>query len=231
MVKINDQFAQAGGKALTVMKLKELGSEAEREARRLYNNLGDVCIPPTLTNTMIPHSQPHSKGRPGIEEVWRSLLPDRSHINSMGPDRNCLFCSLSGQLNHDNGRAHAFTHHQITNHIRRHSDEFKNILLLQDNHEDISDLDSYIQKMVQKGEWGGNPELYAAAWLYGINITIYSQEYTNTNGMLVINADGHQGVLDMARAMWTISYHGNNPYNSICSPGNPSIPMAHIKNV
>ncbi len=28
MVKINDQFVQAGGKALTVMKLKELGSEA-----------------------------------------------------------------------------------------------------------------------------------------------------------------------------------------------------------
>ncbi len=50
MVKINGQFAQAGGKALTVMKLKELGSEAERTARRLYNNLGDGCIPPALTN-------------------------------------------------------------------------------------------------------------------------------------------------------------------------------------
>jgi hypothetical protein len=45
MVKINDQFAQAGGKALTVMKLKELGSEAEREARRLYNNLGGRLYP------------------------------------------------------------------------------------------------------------------------------------------------------------------------------------------
>ncbi len=33
MVKINDKFAQAGGKALTVMKLKELGSKAEREAQ------------------------------------------------------------------------------------------------------------------------------------------------------------------------------------------------------
>jgi hypothetical protein len=85
--------------------------------------------------------------------------------------------------------------------------------------------------MVQNGEWGGNPELYAAAWLYGINITIYSQEYTNTNGMLVINTDGHQGVLDTAHAMWTISYHGNNHYNSIRLPGNTSIPMAHIKNV
>jgi hypothetical protein len=83
--------------------------------------------------------------------------------------------------------------------------------------------------MVQNGEWGGNPELYAPAWLYGVNITIYSQEYTNTNGMIVINTDGHQGVLDMARAMWTILYHGKNHYNSIRSPGNPSIPMAHIR--
>jgi hypothetical protein len=184
-----------------VMKLKELGSKAEREARRLYNNLGDGGIPPALTDTMIPHCLPPSKGRPGIEEFWRSLLPDGSHINSMDPDRNCLFRSLSNQLNHDNGQAHDFTRHQVTNHIQRHSDKFKDFLLLQDNHEDISDLDSYIQKMVQNGEWGGNPELYAAAWLYGVNITIYSQEYTNTNGMLVINADGHQGVIDTGRTM------------------------------
>jgi hypothetical protein len=32
MVKINNSFAQAGGKALTGMKLKELGSKAERKA-------------------------------------------------------------------------------------------------------------------------------------------------------------------------------------------------------
>jgi hypothetical protein len=38
MVKINDLFAQAGGKALTVMKLKELG--ARQSAR-----LGDCTTP------------------------------------------------------------------------------------------------------------------------------------------------------------------------------------------
>ncbi len=65
---------------------------------------------------------------------------------------------------------------------------------------------------------GGNPEVYAATWLYGVNITIYSQEYTNTNGMLVINADGQQGAIDTVRAMWTISYHRNNHYNSIVCP-------------
>jgi hypothetical protein len=66
--------------------------------------------------------------------------------------------------------------------------------------------------------------------LYGVNITIYSQEYTNTNGMLVINADGHQRAIDMVRAMWTILFHGNNHYNSIRLPGNPPLPIRHIKN-
>ena len=62
--------------------------------------------------------------------------------------------------------------------------------------------------MVQHGEWGENLEVYAAAWLYGVNITIYSQEYTNTNGMLVINADGHQRDIVMVHAMWTTHIMG-----------------------
>ena len=52
MVKINDSFAQADGKALTVMKLKELVSKAEHEARRLCKVLEkggiplDLALPP-----------------------------------------------------------------------------------------------------------------------------------------------------------------------------------------
>ena len=141
---------------------------------------------------MIPDDQPPAKIRLSHEEFWWSILPNGYHIISMDPDRNCPFCSLSDQLNHDNGQAHDFTCHQITNHIHRHSDEFKDFFLLQDNHEEIFDLDSYIQKMGQNGKWGGNPELYVAAWFYGVNITIYSQEYVNTNGMLIINIDGHR---------------------------------------
>ncbi len=49
--------------------------------------------------------------------------------------------------------------------------------------------------------------------------------------MLVINTDGHQGAIDVVHAMWTISYHRNNHYNSIHLPGNPPIPMRHTKNV
>ncbi len=38
IVKINDQFSQAGGKVLTVMKLKELGSKAEPGRRQYFTH-------------------------------------------------------------------------------------------------------------------------------------------------------------------------------------------------
>ena len=85
--------------------------------------------------------------------------------------------------------------------------------------------------MGQNGKWGGNPELYAAFWFYGVNITIYSLEYVNNNWMLIINADGHQGAIDSAHVMWTISFHGSYHYNSIQSPRNPPLPIKHIMNV
>ncbi len=150
---------------------------------------------------------------------------------SMEPDGNCLFHSISDQLNHDNGSAHGFTHHQITNHIHRHCNKFKDFLLLQDDHKDISDLDSYIHKMGQNSIWGGNPEVYAAAWFYGINIMTYSQDYINTDGVLIIKADGPQGTNDHSCVMWNILYHGNIHFNSIHSPRNPSRPTQHIMNV
>ena len=49
--------------------------------------------------------------------------------------------------------------------------------------------------------------------------------------MLVINADGHQGAIDTACVMWTISFHGSNHYNSIRLPGNPPLQIRHIKYV
>ncbi len=237
MVKVNDSITCVDGKALTVMKLKELGSKAERKAQGLYDARGDSNIQldqavlSTQTDAMIPDNQLPAKVCPSLEELWWSLLPNGHHIISMDPDGNCLFCSFLDQLNHDNGQVHDFTCYQITNHICRHSDEFKEFLLLQDNHEDISNLDSYIHKMSQNGKWGGDPELYNAAWFYGVNIAVYSPEYTNTNGMLIINADGHQGAIDGAPVMWTISFHSSNQYNSIGLPGNPPLPIRHIMNV
>jgi hypothetical protein len=43
--------------------------------------------------------------------------------------------------------------------------------------------------MGQDGAWGGHPEVYAATWFYGIDITIYAQVYANTGGFFVFNGD------------------------------------------
>ncbi len=200
IVQINDSIARTGVKELSLLRLKELGGRAEHEARELYEarednkNSMDQVVVPAQTDAMTSNNQPPARVPQSLKEFWHSLLLDGYHILSMEPDGNFLFCSISDQLNHDNGYAHG---HQITNHICRHSDEFKDFLLLQDDHEDISDLESYIYNMGQNGVWGGNPEVYAAAWFYGVNTTIYSQEYVNTDGILIIKADGPQGKMIM----------------------------------
>jgi hypothetical protein len=51
----------------------------------------------------------------------------------------------------NSGAGHVFRHHQLTNHIRRHGNEFKNFLLLGNDHEDITDLDSYIHNIGPNG--------------------------------------------------------------------------------
>jgi len=100
--------------------------------------------------------------------------------------------------------------HQITYHIIRNGDAFKNVLLLQDYHENISGLDSYIHKIGQDGASGCHPEVYAAAWFYGVNISIYAQENVNTVGFLVLKGDGpKEDSCNPIPTMWTLSYHGN----------------------
>ncbi len=147
-------------------------------------------------------------------------MPHSEH--GAGWYHNCFFHCILDQLNHANGAGHDFTHHQLTNHIRRHGNKFKNFFLLGNNLEDITG--NYIHKMGQNSTWGGHPEVNAAAWFYDIDITIYSPEYTNTCGFLVFKAGGPKGTFNTPNAMWNISYHSNNHFNSIQSPKNPPCP-------
>ena len=102
----------------------------------------------------------------------KSILPSNFHMLEVAPDGYCLFRCILDQLNHDEGARHEFMRHQITNHISRSGNAFKDFLLLWDNHEDIADLDGYLQKMGKNGARGGHPEVYAAAWFYSFDITI-----------------------------------------------------------
>jgi hypothetical protein len=86
---------------------------------------------------------------------------------------------------------------------------------MQDNDEDITDLESYLHKMGQNGEWGGPPEVYAASWFYKVDISIYSKEYAGTGGSLIFKANGPKGNSKRPCPMWHISYHDNKHYNSV----------------
>ena len=64
------------------------------------------------------------------------------------------------------------------------------------------DIDEYIQKMLEDGEWGGEPEIVAFSELYNVNVTVYdamtssipyliaeNQRATHTVYVLMINND------------------------------------------
>jgi hypothetical protein len=170
MTQVNTLIACAGSKELSTWRLKELGSIAKDKAMELYDakfveqNAMEHETPPDIDaslNSDVMNSNQESTVTDSqrADEFWQSHFPNRCHILSMEPDGNCFFKSILDQLNHDNGAGHDFTHHQLTIHISRHSDELKNFLLLGDDHEDITDLDNYIHNMGQNGTWGGNPKV------------------------------------------------------------------------
>ena len=165
MTNANSLISWAGGGELSTRKLKELGRNAVKEAMECYEgevttwNDMDHELPPTIdvkvdiTNALgMPDSPVNVPQSP--DEFWQSILPHGWHILCVELDGNCILCSILYQLYHDNGARHDFMPHQITYHIIRNGDAFKNVLLLQDYHENISGLDSYIHKIGQDGAWG-----------------------------------------------------------------------------
>jgi hypothetical protein len=235
MTQINTLIAHAGNKELSKWRLKELGSIAKHAAMELYNakvaeqnameQESSVDLDASIiSDIMIAGQESTVTDLQHANDFWQSHLPNGCHILSMELDGNCFFRCILDQLNHDNGAGHDFTRHQLTNYIRMHGDKFKNFLLLGNDHEDITDLNNCIHKMRQNSTWGGHPEVYAAAWFYDIDITIYSPEYTNTGGLLVFKAGGPKGTCNTPNAMWNILYHSNNHFNCIPSPKNSPCP-------
>jgi hypothetical protein len=239
LAKANVLIAHTGGKKLSAKKLKELGSNAKLRAKETHDAKmaekndttdGIGAVDPNaksaeihggdLAENTMDHDFQEAEEK-GLEQdsdgFWRTVIPDGLQILTIANDGNCFFRSISDQLTHDQGAGHEFVRYQITNHIRHNGDEFKNILLARDDDEEITDLESYLHKMGQNGEWGGPPEVYAAAWFYGMDITIYSKDYLNTGGCLTFTADGPKGSNATSCLAWHISYHDNNHYNSLRS--------------
>ncbi len=171
----------------------ELYNSKVAEQNAMEHELPTDINAPVTSDVMIAGQESTMTDLQCANDFWQSHLPNRCHILSMELDGNCFFRCILDLLNHDNGAGHDFTNHQLTNHISRHGDKFKNCLLLGHDHKDITDLDNYIHNKGQNGIWGGHLEVYTAAWFYDNNITIYSPEYTNNGGFLVFKAGGPKG--------------------------------------
>ena len=217
MKRINKEVSRHGGKELSMRKMKELGAQAEKEATALFaaemeqtNKMEQDDLP--LANEQV---QPPA---PTFTAQWAPNLAPGFRVVQMELDGNCFYRPVSDQIFRDQGYGHVIVRQQINNHIRKNGEEFKNFLLLNDSNLELTDLGRYIDRMGQDGAWAGHPEIYAAAWCYKVDITIYSKDYTALGGSLVFKYSGPTDDVVCNRAMIYISYHDNNHYNSIRPP-------------
>ena len=84
-------------------------------------------------------------------------------------DGNCLFRSISHQLWEDESLHHR-CRQEIMNYIEREKDHFALFM------EDDEAFEDYVERLRQHGEWGGNQEIFAAARLYNVDISIFSED-------------------------------------------------------
>lgn len=142
-----------------------------------------------------------------------SLINQGKIILEMEADGNCLFRSLSDQLYHDNGMKHDLVRHDVCQHLSNNKEEFRHFLLMNDDDEDILDIEEYIEKIMEDGEWGGNVEIVVASRVYKRNVIVFSVEYDN--GALSIMCEEKEAN-DSGDDLY-LSYHGNDHYNSVHS--------------
>ena len=100
----------------------------------------------------------------------KSLAEHNMEILEMNPDGNCLFRALSDQLYGDFGNSHADIRAEICDFMESNKQDFKDFVVVEDDSDeqekDARDIEHYIEKMREDGEWGGDFEVTAAARLY-----------------------------------------------------------------
>eukprot|EP00563_Minutocellus_polymorphus_P014408 CAMPEP_0181051680 /NCGR_PEP_ID=MMETSP1070-20121207/17182_1 /TAXON_ID=265543 /ORGANISM="Minutocellus polymorphus, Strain NH13" /LENGTH=326 /DNA_ID=CAMNT_0023130715 /DNA_START=30 /DNA_END=1010 /DNA_ORIENTATION=+ len=152
------------------------------------------------------------------DDVFRKtvLAQGSFSINEMAADGNCLFRSLSDQLFGDRGNCHDIIRQNVCSFLEDNEEEFAVFLLLDEHDEDVADFDTYVSRMKEEGEWGGNVELVAAARFYRRTITVYSP-----TGAFSIES-GHD---EESGDKLLLSYHGQDHYNSVRDDNTKVKPM------
>ena len=119
-------------------------------------------------------------------------------IREVGGDGNCLFRSVSDQMDNTEKNYKEYRSRCIE-YMVQNKDEFINFL------EDDEPFDKYIQRMSEDGEWGGNLEIYALSRLLNANFYIYIFKQP----MYVVNN------FDKPKKNILMTYHDGKHYNSL----------------
>lgn len=137
------------------------------------------------------------------QDLIRRLDEAGLRVSYVEGDGNCLFRAIAFQLWEDEKlwyRVRA----EVVEYIKIHRDHFEYFV------EDDEPFEDYVTRMGSPAEWGGNQEVFAAAQLYGIDVSIY-QAGTPKLQMRVERREK-----DIAKEIY-LSYHGGCHYNAVVS--------------
>uniref|UniRef100_A0AC34GQ09 Ubiquitinyl hydrolase 1 n=1 Tax=Panagrolaimus sp. ES5 TaxID=591445 RepID=A0AC34GQ09_9BILA len=100
----------------------------------------------------------------------RQQLDERQLVEvNINPDGNCFYSSLSTVL-FGNDDSHEALRNAIVEYIREHRQEYEHLLSSE------RQWDNYLQWQATLGSWGGQVELAAFTELYGVKVTILSED-------------------------------------------------------
>ena len=119
-------------------------------------------------------------------------------------DGNCLFRSIAHQLWEDETLHHR-CRQEIMSYIEGEKEHFSLFM------EDDEVFEDYVERLRTNGEWGGNQEIFAAARLYNVDVSIYSEDVPK----MVLQCDDATNRTKVRQLY--LSFHGEVHYNSLTS--------------
>ena len=104
------------------------------------------------------------------EEFVKDLEKLGYFIREVGGDGNCLFRSVSDQMDNTE-KNHKLYREICIDYMKKNQDEFAPFI------EDDETYDKYLERMGEDGEWGGNLEIYALSKALNANFYIYIHKH------------------------------------------------------
>ncbi|KAL6904897.1 hypothetical protein GGI43DRAFT_294572 [Trichoderma evansii] len=185
---------------------KKRNRQKERLARRAAEQEAAMLSAEQEASSMTDHRARESKYMKSAFETNKLTEKD------IQPDGHCLFSALADQLSHNDiplggdkeEPGYKTIRKTATGYMEEHADDFAPFL--------EEDFESYVKKMRDTAEWGGQLELMAVARRYGVEIKVIQDGRTE-------NISGKEGEGDEAKTLWLAYYrHGyglGEHYNSL----------------